>query len=310
MLIEKTIKTNKPKKDKYNLTIGTFDALHLGHKKILNELVKESNNDKVKTCIITFQNRPKHIIKNKNDGIILDNEERLKYFQKLGIDLVLFLKFDQKFANINAENFLEILYQYLRINKIIVGEDFKFGYKNKGTLNTLKKYGHLYNIKIKIIKNVKKFAVKIGTTLIKQDIINGKVDQAYSLLGRFFSIKGIVIRGNGLGNQIGYPTINLKLINNTILPGFGVYLTQISYLNKYYFGMTYIGNNFVNNKNVIETNIFNFNKNVYQKKISIFFIKKLRNDLKFSRLEGLKLQLHKDKQKAMALLKKYKNIHL
>lgn len=310
MLIEKTIKIKKRKKDKYNLTIGTFDALHLGHKKILNELVKESNNDKVKTCIITFQNRPKHIIKNINDGIILDNEERLKYFQKIGINLVLFLKFDQKFANINAENFLEILHKYLKINKIIVGEDFKFGYKNKGTLNTLRKYGNLYNIKIKIIKNVKKFAIKISTTLIKQYIINGKVDQAYGLLGRFFSIKGIVVKGNGLGNQIGYPTINLKLTDNTILPGFGVYLTQIFYLNKFYFGMTYIGNNFINHKNVIETNIFNFCKNVYQKKISIFFIKKLRNDLKFSRLEGLKLQLHKDKQKAMAMSKKYKNKHL
>lgn len=306
MLIKKKLNKKNFKKETYNITIGTFDAIHKGHQKVLTELVKNSLQDKCKSCVITFINSPKYILNKTNDKVILENNERMKIFKEFGINTVFLLKFDKKLANMTAAAFLARLYQLIHINKILIGQDFKFGYKNKGNINLLRKYQKRFTFKIRVIRDVKKYTRKISTSIIKQYIVKGQIEKANQELGRSFSLQGMVIKGKGIGKKIGFPTINLDLLNkNTILPVSGVYATRMGYKQRIYAGMTYIGINSITKKFCIETNLFDFNQNFYKKKISLFFIKKLRKDFKFIKLEDLKVQLLKDKKKAIKLLKNY-----
>lgn len=300
---KKLVKINKKKK--INLTIGTFDAFHIGHIKVLETLINTSKDNHSQSCVITFQNRPKLQLKHQNDGIILPNEYRINFFKKLGIDYLFYLKFNQKLAEIKAEDFLKMLNNLFNLNKIIIGKDFKFGYRNQGNIMTLKKNRKKFNFQLKIIKEEKFIKQKISTTLIKSLIKEGKIIKANKLLSRKYFFNGKVVKGSSIGKTIGFPTVNLKLLNKkVILPSYGVYVTVIKYLNTIYKGMTFIGINNFNKRFVIETNIFNFNNNIYKKKISIFLIKKLRKEIKFIRLEDLKKQLALDKKKALQIIKK------
>ncbi len=303
---KKLLKINK--KNKVNLTIGTFDSFHNGHLRVLDTLSRTSKTDNAVSCIITFSNRPKHILNNKNDGIILDNKARIKYFKKSNVDYLFFLNFNSKFAKIKAKDFINNLYNLFNLNKIIVGKDFKFGYKNSGNIKTLKKWIKNTKSQLIVVKEESYCKKKISTTLIKSLLKSGQIKKTNKLLNRNYSIQGKVIKGDQLGIKIGFPTINLKLINNDIiLPQNAVYAVYIEYSNNIYYGMAFIGINNMNKKFVIEANIFNFNKKIYNKKISLFFIKKLRKEIKFIKLSDLKQQLSLDKKKALKIIKKYSN---
>ena len=135
------------KKNKINLTIGTYDALHIGHLKVLNTLIEKSRSEGAKSCVITFQNRPRHVIIAKNDGIILSNPDRTRLFKESGIDYLFYLKFTKKFASIKADDFISILTGLFNVNRLIVGSDFKFGCNNKGDIRALKRFQKEFDLK-------------------------------------------------------------------------------------------------------------------------------------------------------------------
>ncbi|MDD5066900.1 MAG: bifunctional riboflavin kinase/FAD synthetase [bacterium] len=289
------------------LTIGTFDSLHKGHLKILNEVRKQASRKGAKACVITFENRPKHILSRRNDGIILGNEDRLEYFKDLGMDLVLLLRFNTKLARMSPLEFLERLNRSFQVQAIIVGEDFRFGSRNKGTVRTLEQYSERFGYSLRIFRNVREKSEKISTSAIKNHILKGEIEQANRELGRYFSLRGRVVKGQGLGKKIKFPTINLELINKSIIiPDNGVYLTRIGFKDRSYYGMTYVGMKFINKRFVIETNIFRFHRNIYGERIILSFIKKLRNEKRFVSIKGLTEQLVQDRDQAICSMKNIK----
>lgn len=304
MVLLKNLKFKIYKNKPVNLSIGSFDALHKGHLKLLNTLVKESKKDKVLSVVITFENDPKKLLFKKDKGFITPPLERIKLFKELGIDILIILKFTKKFAQISAEDFIKKLNSLFRINKFIVGKDFKFGKDNKGDINLLRKFNKVKSVKILYYKNK-----KIGTSFIKDLILKGEMEKVSFLLGRDYSIIGRVVKGEGLGRKLNFPTANLKLeYKNQILPKNGVYLSYVRINNKLFYGMTYIGIKHIGRKRnnfVIETYIFNFSGNLYNKKIKIFLKKMLRAEMKFSNLNKLVEQMKKDEIKALSEVKKY-----
>ncbi len=306
-VIKENLNFEEFKQKKVNLCIGTFDALHKGHIKILKALIKDSKKEKVLPSVLTFKNRPRHIITGENDGILMPNPKRIHIFKEIGIELLIFINFTKRFSAISPEDFIKRLSRLFIINKIIVGEDFRFGKDNKGDINLLKILSKSYNFKLKIIKNLLYINRKISTTMIKQYIKQGKIEITKELLGREYSISGKVIKGECLGSKVGFPTVNLKPeFSDQLLPSCGVYLTKIKIEDKIYYGLTYIGKKYVGrmkNRFVIETYIYEFNKNIYNKKIEIFFIKKLRKEKKFGNINDLKKQLIKDRIKGIMEVK-------
>jgi len=300
MIIKKNLNFKNLKNKKVNISIGAFESLHRGHLKIIKNLINESKKDKALSTVITFKNK---ILKNYKE-IILPLLERINSFKKLGIDILVLLDL-KKIKNLSAEKFLKKISSIFIINKFIIGKDFKFGKNRYGDAQFIKKN----NFKVKIIKLLFYNGEKISTSKIKELIKSGEIEKANKLLGYDYSIKGKVIHGEKLGSKIGFPTINLKLTHkNQLLPGNGVYLSFVKINNKIYPAMTYIGKKYVGklkNKYIIESHILNFNKNIYYKKVEIFFKKKLRNEIKFSNIEELKNELKNDKIKLIAEVKKY-----
>ncbi len=303
MIIKENLKFNNYKDTPVNMSLGTFDALHLGHQKVLKKLISESKKDNVKSVVFTFQNRPRNYFTGKKNDIVTPNDARKVIFKRLGINILVFIKFNKSIATMEPESFIKKITSLFKINKIIVGEDFQFGKNKKGNIELLKKLSVKYNYKITAIKKAKYKNRDISSSWIRQLIKEGDIKTANRILGREFFITGKVIKGKGIGREIGFPTLNLKLDHpDQILPSQGVYITKVQIGNKLYWGMTYFGHTRIKNRFVIETNIFDFNKNVYNKKISIFLIKKLRNDFKIIKLDELRALLNNDRKKALKFI--------
>lgn len=306
MLVRKRFFHKRDAALRVNLAVGAFDSLHKGHIRVIDELLESCRRERVKSCLVTFENRPKHVLFGRNDGMILENSERMNYFRTRGIDLLFLLRFTRAFARLSPSGFLDRITRSVRVNRIIIGEDFRFGRENRGDTVTLRRFGKKYGYSVKIIRNLRENREKISTTLIKRHITRGEVDRVRALLGRPFHINGRIVRGKGLGSRIKFPTINLELINKSIiLPGNGVYLTRVLLAGRLHDGMTFVGMDFMSGKSVIETHIFRFRRAVYGKEVSLFFLEKFRDERRFKSVGELERQLVRDRRKALRLVKTY-----
>ncbi len=295
---------------KVNVSVGTFDAIHKGHLKVLKTLVEYSHNDKVTSVVITFKNRPRQFLTGEDGEIINPNIKRIKIFESLGINVLILINFTKSLANMSPDKFILNLMNLFVINRIIVGEDFRFGINNEGDIDFLKRFSKLNGFKTEIVKLQKYKNKKISTSLIKDFIKKGDMERVTDMLGRYYDISGKVIKGEKLGTKLGFPTANLKQdFKNQILPGNGVYMSLIKIDGKIFKGLTYIGRKYVGklkNRDVIESYILNFSQNIYGKKISVFFIKRLRKEIKFSNINDLQKQMDKDKRKILEVKNEFK----
>jgi len=286
------------------LTIGVFDGVHLGHKKLIQQSVKRARSIKAKTVVMTFYPSPYQVLRPKTALPLLTSlSYRLKLLEKLDVDACIVIRFTKKFAKNTPESFIkQYLLKYLKPREISIGDDFRFGKDRDGSLDYFKKAGQKYNFRVNhilLLNNSRN--KKIGSTLIRKLIVEGKLNQAKRLLGRNVSIMGKVIKGEGRGISLGYPTVNL-IPANEIYPPLGVYIANIIVGNKSYQGMANIGCspsfNGHNSPINIEAHIFDFNKSLYGKEIIIEFIQKIRNEIKFPSKEKLIAQLKKDEKRA------------
>jgi len=292
------------------LTQGTFDGVHKGHRSILETLKKEAKKRNLETAIITFFPHPRTVLKDKNFDIqLLDTlDEKIAKLAKLDIDHLFVIPFTTQFSETEPLDYIhDILIQKLNVKLMVIGYDHKFGINRNGNISTLIEDG---NIEIIQLPAQQINEVSVSSTKIRNALHNGEVDLAMEYLDVPYSITGNVVHGNAAGKSIGFPTANLLLENDhKLIPDNGVYAIKIKLENKKFDGVVNIGNQptFDGRKHAIEVHIFDFEDDIYNKNISIFFIKRIRAEKKFENIEKLVLQIKNDVCLARKLLNEYTN---
>lgn len=286
-------------------TIGTFDGIHIGHQKILNSLARFARENSLKSVVITFDPHPRKII-NKINSIELINiiEEKKEKLKTLGIDYLIIQKFDEKFSETEANKFVEILKNNINIEKLIVGYDHRFGKNRNADINDLKKYGKELKFEVIQIDALEIQEVNISSTKIRLAIKEGNIRLANSYLGYNFFFSGEVVKGHSRGKKLGFPTANLKIDKDKIIPKNGVYLVKSKIDHQDIYGMMNIGYNptFNNKSKKIETHFFNLNKNLYGKIIKIELLEYIREEKRFETVDDLIQRLKLDREKCLKLI--------
>ena len=283
------------------VAIGNFDGLHLGHQKVIKEAKKMAKKFKLPFGLITFEPMPVMFFNKKIKNHRINSLNQKKYYLKrLKLDFLIIVKFDKIFSTLTAEKFIEnIIYKKINCKYVYISRNFKFGFKRKGNLKTLKFFENKFGYKSIITKPYKKDKKVISSTIIRKQIASGKIKEANKLLGRNWSIEGKVISGEKRGRKIGFPTCNLKL-SDYIIPQPGVYAVKVNSNNFAKKGIANIGYRptFNGQSLLLETNIFGINKNLYNKVLNVHFKKFIRKEKKFQNIEELKKQIKIDIQKA------------
>ncbi|WP_281324484.1 bifunctional riboflavin kinase/FAD synthetase [Flavobacterium sp. IMCC34518] len=287
------------------LTLGTFDGVHFGHKKILEKLTQSTENDKYESLVLTFFPHPR-IVLQEESGIKLLNtlEEKIALLDKIGIQNLVIHPFDESFSRLTAEEFVKnILVDQFHIHKIIIGHDHRFGRNRTANIKDLKEFGKQYNFEVEEISAQEINEVSVSSTKIRQALDDGNVALANKYLGYDYSLTGIVTKGKQLGRTIGFPTANLKLEENfKLIPKNGVYIVKSTINSRIVLGMMNIGFNptVEGNKQTIEINFFDFDENLYGQKITVSILERIRSEQKFDSIALLSAQLQKDKKTALA----------
>ncbi len=287
-------------------TIGTFDGVHYGHQKIINRLCELAKSTGGESVILTFFPHPRLIIDPENQDMKMINtiNEKAKILAGLGVDHLIITPFTRDFSNLTPQDYIkEILVETIGIKQLIVGYDHRFGKDRKGGLTELEAFSGTYGFKIEQIPEQDINDVAVSSTKIRQALLNGKVALAAEYLGYHFSLSGRVIKGDKIGRTIGFPTANI-FIEETykLIPSDGIYAVTVALNGGLYKGMAYIGqrptiNGMTRN---IEVNIFDFSQEIYGQDITMNFLQFLREDVKFTGLEALKEQLHRDKEATLS----------
>ena len=282
-----------------SLAIGNFDGVHKGHQKVFSFAKKFAKKNKIKFGILTFSPLPIMFFnkKIKNYRLTLENE-KFRLFKKYGVDFIVNIKFNSIFSKISAENFIKkIIYKKINPKFVSVSNNFKFGNKRKGNINLLNKFGKNYDYKLLKINPLKYNKKIISSTKIRKYLERGNVSLANKLLSRTWFIEGAVIKGKGLGRKLGYRTCNIR-INKYVLPKVGIYAVRVLIENekKISQGVAYLGSRptFSGKKIFLEVYIFGIRKNLYKKKIKVYFLKFVRGDRKFKNSRELVKQMNKD----------------
>jgi len=279
------------------VAIGNFDGIHLGHQKVINQARRKAKKNRLPFGIITFEPMPAMFfnrkIKNHRINSLSQKKDQLK---KLRLDFLIIINFNNSFSKISAEKFIEkIISKKVNCKFLYVSNNFKFGFKRKGNIKTLKKYSNFYNYKTVITRPLKKTTRVISSTIIRKKILQGKIYEVNKLLNRNWCIQGKVIKGQKRGRRIGFPTCNIKL-NDYIIPKLGVYSVIVKTNQFKKKGIANIGYRptFNGQNLLLEVNIFGINKNLYNKEIRVNFIQFIRSEKKFKGLEQLKKQIKID----------------
>jgi len=290
------------------ITIGTFDGVHCGHQQIIKTLKDTAAAVGGETVIITFHPHPRKVVSSVVTGIrlITTLQERIDLIDKAGIDHLVVVPFTDYFANQGAEEYIsDFLVDKFHPHTIIIGYDHRFGKERSGDYKLMEAMAPVYHYRLMEIPEHLLDAVKVSSTNIRNAIIHGNIDEANKLLGYHFFFEGLVVHGDKIGRTLGYPTANLKSIDDEkIVLGDGIYAVYADVEGKHYKGMMSIGFRPTVNgkKRVVEVNIFDFEKDIYGQVIRVYVAKYLRSEVKFNGLDALTEQLHKDKEESLKYL--------
>jgi riboflavin kinase/FMN adenylyltransferase len=290
------------------VTTGTFDGVHLGHQKLISRLKDVAREENGETVLLTFSPHPRMVLFPDDNELKLLNSlpEKIELLEKYGVDHLIIYPFTKEFSRLTSIEFVRnILVNSIQTKRLVIGYNHHFGRNREGSFEHLKEYGPLYGFEVEEIPAKDIDHIQISSTKIRNALLIGDVKTATNYLGHEYTLTGTVVKGKQLGRTIGYPTANL-LINDQykLIPGDGVYAVKIKHNNNYYGGMLNIGNNpTVEGKGKsIEVNIFDFDKVIYGDEATIYFIERLRDEVKFKNLDDLKEQLAKDKKESLKLI--------
>jgi riboflavin kinase/FMN adenylyltransferase len=290
------------------LTIGTFDGVHLGHRRLLDSLMGKSRENNLRNIVITFDPHPRIVLSSDN-GIKLLNtlNEKLEAFEKLGIENVLVIKFTEEFSKQRSEEFLKsYIIDKIGVSEFIIGYDHKFGRNRDGDQNLLSRLSRKYDFSLSVVDGVSVNGNPVSSTSIRNQLLDGNVKSANHLLGRKYYLSGKVIKGAMRGRELGFPTANLKVTeSNKLIPAQGVYAVESIVGNKNYNGIMNIGLRPTFEERiepVIEVHIFDFNSDIYSNEIKIGFIDRIRDEKQFNSKDELIEQIKMDIEKAYSLI--------
>ena len=296
MIIYKNLNIKKKHKNAI-IAIGNFDGLHLGHKKVLIQAKLKAKKEKLKFGVVTFEPIPTMFfnkdIKHHRINLI---KQKIYYLKKIELDFLVIINFNKLFSNISADNFIKrILFDKLKSKYIFVSRNFRFGKKRSGDINTLRKFEEKFSYKTIITIPYQKNKKIISSTLIRKNIADGNVANVQIFLGRPWSIRGEVVKGQKRGRKIGFPTCNIKW-DSYALPKLGVYAVNVESENFKKRGIANIGYRptFNGKTLLLEVNIFGISTNLYKKILKVSFIKFIRPEKKFKNISTLKSQIKKD----------------
>lgn len=283
--------------EKSVVTIGNFDGLHNGHQVLVNKAVNYAKENSMSSIVFTFENHPVNFFRSSTIKRIISNKEKTKRIKNLNVDIMISIPFDEYMTKITAEDFVkEILVDRLGAKKIIVGYDFTFARNKEGNVKVLEILAKKYGFTVEIVKPVKINNVRVSSTYIRNLITQGNVAKVNAYLGYNYEIEGEVIHSRKIGRTIGFPTANINIDEETLVPRRGIYATKVYVNNSIYYGATNVGFNPTVNgdKLSVETHILEFDQDIYGKIVKIEFLERIREEKKFNSLDELKSQLKKD----------------
>ena len=295
------------------VTIGKFDCIHRGHKKIISAL-KKKEQEGLHSLVFTFSGSPRIVLhgedrfKGRN---LITSEERISVLEGQGVDFLFEKRFDREFMNMSAEDFVRFLVEKLKMRYIAVTKEFRFGKENKGSALLLQEFSSKYGFELEVISLLKNMdGTVISSSLIRESLKEGRVDFVNEMLGYEYFIMGRIVRGMGMGKRkLSYPTINMLPPDEKLLPKVGVYVTRVEVGNKSYYGMTDIGVKPTVNlpegerRITVETHIFDFSGYIYDETAKVSFLYFLREEEKFPDLSTLQKQITQDEKNARAWIR-------
>jgi len=295
------------------VTIGTFDGVHLGHKKIIEQLNLEAHKIQGESVLLTFEHHPRIVLFPENHSVQLIQtlEEKFNILEKENLQNLVLVPFTKEFSHLSATEFVEkILVGNLKAKKVVIGYDHQFGRNREGNIQFLKSVSEKYGFEVIEISAKSIDEINISSTKVRDSLLRGDVETAKLFLSRSYEISGTVVKGNQLGRTIGFPTANI-LVNSymKLIPANGVYVVRVKIAGARHFGVMNIGNKPTlnsSNHRSIEVHILDFDKDVYGQPITVFFDNYLRNEQKFANLDELKKAIAHDE----AVCRQYFNLPL
>jgi len=289
------------------VTIGTFDGVHLGHKKIVAQISKNADALNCESLVLTFFPHPRMVLQESTEMKQLNTlNEKIALLDNLGIDNLVIHPFDKEFSRLTAEEFVKkVLVDVFKIKKIIIGHDHRFGRNRTATIDDLINFGETYGFEVEQISAEEINEVSISSTKIRNALLEGNIELAANYLGYDYSLTGIIFKGKQLGRTIGYPTANITIEEDyKLIPNNGVYIAKSVLNGKTVFGMMNIGTRPTvdGTKQTIEINFFDFKQDLYGQKITISLLHRMRSEQKFESIDALKNQLGKDKKTALSFI--------
>lgn len=283
------------------LTIGTFDGVHIGHQKIIDRLNQVSSDKNNCSAILTFFPHPRIVLNYGDEFKMLNTiDEKIQLLQKFGLDHLIIEPFTKEFSRLTALDFVrDILVNNLHIKKLVIGYDHQFGKNREGNFEQLEEYGELYHFGVEEIPVQEIKNVSVSSTKIREAITEGNIEKANSYLGYSYLLTGTIVKGDGLGRKINYPTINLHIEEDyKLIPKIGVYIVKTSIKNRAVFGVMNIGfrPTLDGKYQTIEIHLLDFKGDLYGDKVQIKVLKRLRDEEKFDSISSLTEQIKKDEK--------------
>ncbi len=290
------------------VTVGTFDGIHRGHEMIIREVVDRAKRRVGRSVVVTFDPHPRNVVR-RQDGhaqLLSSLSDRSAFCRSLAVDLFYVIQFTYDFSRQNFREFyLRYVINGIGVSEVVEGYDHHFGRDREGSIETLLQLGREFDFSVHAIQPVCVDDVPVSSSSIRSLLLEGRVAMAARLLGRPYGISGRVVKGDGRGKELGYPTANLAPLNHEqLIPQNGIYFVEVARGSERYYGMTSVGVRPTfgeNGARTIEVNILDFSEEVYGEVLHLRFIERLRDEVKYDRVEDLVSQMHRDKEESVRL---------